>query len=260
MENFSTIVATIFGLIVGSFNNVVILRLPEGKGIAWDRSACRSCATKLKWYENIPVLSYLFLRGRCRTCSSPISIQYPLVEIVHALAAYLILANWMTYEYEQIIYQLCIFAIVSILVAHFVIDLRHQLLMDKLNIALLVPVIAMVYLDSRFVSAGIGGAFGFLLPLAVTWGFYKLSGKIGLGGGDIKLFGIIGLMFGIQGVLLNLLTSCILGSVVTLFLIAIKKVSRDQFIPFGPYIILVTFAQLLTPDLVESWRAFLFPY
>lgn len=260
MEIFAIAIAVSFGLIVGSFINVVILRLPEGKGVAWDRSACRSCSTQLSWYENIPVVSYVLLLGRCRSCKAPISIQYPVIEVIHGFFAFLLLADWPQLTHEQLLYQLCLFILTSILIAHFIIDLRHQLLMDKLNLVLLMPVAVMIFLDSRYINAAIGGAFGFFVPLIVTWVFYKLSGKIGLGGGDIKLFGIIGLLFGVQGVLLNLFTSCILGSVVTLILIATKRVQRDQYIPFGPYIILVTFAQVYVPELVERWRFFLFPY
>ena len=260
MEMYLAVIATAFGLIVGSFINVVILRLPEGKNITWDRSACRKCSRQLAWYENIPVLSYLFLLGRCRTCKECISIQYPLVEIVHGVAGYVLLKDWASLDVQTGIYQLSIFFIVSILIAHFVIDLRHQLLLDKLNIALLLPVIVLIIIDESYIRALTGGTFGFSLPLAVTWIFYKVTGKIGLGGGDIKLFGVIGLMFGIQGVLLNLFTSCMLGSFITIFLIMFKIVRRDQFIPFGPYIILVTFTQIFFPNLMEQWKTLLFPY
>lgn len=260
METYLEALAAVFGLIVGSFINVVILRLPEGKNITWDRSACRKCSRQLAWYENIPVLSYLFLLGRCRTCKERISIQYPLVEIAHGVAAYTLLRDWVTLDIQIGIYQLSTFLIVSILIAHFVIDLRYQLLLDKLNIALLLPVIILIVIDESYIRALAGGAFGFLLPLGVTWIFYKITGKIGLGGGDIKLFGVIGLMFGIQGVLLNLFTSCLLGSFITIFLIVLKIVRRDQFIPFGPYIILVTFTQIFFPNLMEHWKTLLFPY
>jgi prepilin signal peptidase PulO-like enzyme (type II secretory pathway) len=260
MEILLTSIAVVFGLIVGSFVNVVILRLPEGKDIALARSACRTCSRQLSWYENIPVVSYIFLRGKCRTCESRISLQYPTVEILHGLFAYLTLADWYNYSSLELLSGFSQFILTAILIAHFWIDLKHQLLMDKLNIALLVPVVTLIVVHDRYIDALAGGAFGFLVPLAVTWLFYKISGKIGLGGGDIKLFGIVGLMFGIQGVMLNLFTSCLVGSVLTLILIASKQVRRDQYIPFGPYIILVIFSQLYLPDVIDQWRTFLFPY
>src|SRR5690606_5401406 len=121
MDILVVLIPLLFGLIVGSFINVVILRLPQYKGIVWDRSACRSCSTQLSWYENIPLVSYILLRGKCRTCKASISIQYPLIELIHGIVSAYLFYNWPSFTIETLIYQFCFFVITSILISHFII-------------------------------------------------------------------------------------------------------------------------------------------
>lgn len=260
MENFLTLFTFIFGLLIGSFMNVVILRLPLSKDIVFDRSGCTSCKRQLKWFDNIPVVSYLLLKGKCRYCNNPISLQYPLIEVWHGVLAILLLNNWWNYGLAEGLEKVSYFVIASIFTAHFIIDLRHHLLLDKLNISLLLPILYLVFRGEDWKGALIGGAFGAVFPLAVTWIFYKIKGVIGLGGGDIKLFGLLGLLLGIKGVILNIFTSCLIGSVITIILILLKKVKRDQFIAFGPFILLTAWLQIFHPELFERWRNILIPY
>ncbi len=260
MEYILSVFPFLFGIVCGSFINVAILRMPEERDFVWQRSACPKCFTKIRWYDNIPILSFAILRAKCRSCESPISWQYPLIELWHGLLALFIFSNWWQVSTQTHIEMLAVFMICAIFTAHFIIDLRYQLLLDKLNLALLIPVLTLVALRASWPDALIGGTVGLVLPLLVTWLFYMMRGQIGLGGGDIKLFAILGMLFGVKGVMLNLFTSCMLGSLVTLFLMAIGKVKRDQAIPFGPYILLVAAWQLLAPELFEQWEHLLIPY
>lgn len=248
------------GTLIGSFMNVVVLRLPGGKDIIFDRSGCPKCNNQISWYDNIPVISFLILRAKCRNCQASISFQYPLFEIWHGLLAFVIFYNWQTMNSAEFALSLCKFFIAAIFSAHILIDLKHQLLLDALNLALIPFVVVLVFVSGSWLDAMIGGFVGFLFPLAITWLFYLLRGKIGLGGGDIKLFGVLGVLFGLRGVILNIFSSCILGSVVTIFMIMFKMAKRDQYIPFGPYILMIALIQLLFPQYFAVWQNFLIPY
>lgn len=259
MEFLLSIITIVFGLVVGSFMNVVIIHLPNYSPLGFRRSQCPHCKNKLSWFENLPVLSFIALHAKCRHCSQKISWQYPLVEIWHGLMAFLILNEWWLLDLEQQVASLATFLIVAIFTAHFIIDWRHHLLLDKLNIALLFPIIALIWISQSWMEALVGASFGLFIPLAITWLFYKLRGVIGLGGGDIKLFGLLGMLFGIKGVVLNIFTSCMLGSVVTIMLIVLKIVKRDQHIAFGPYILITALIQLIYPNYFQLWAAYLIP-
>lgn len=260
MEVVLAIFPFLFGITWGSFANVLILRLPKEEDVVVSRSRCVQCKSAIAWYDNIPLLAYIWLKGRCRTCKSKISVQYPLIELWHGVVASFIFYHWWQFSILHIAQMLALFLIMSIFTIHFIIDLRYQLLLDKLNIALLIPVLFLVSQKGNWQQAVIGGVIGLLLPLAVTWLFYKLRGVIGLGGGDIKLFAILGLLFGIKGVMLNLFTSCLVGSVGTLSLMALGRISKEEPIPFGPYIILIAAVQLLLPATFALWGNFLIPY
>lgn len=260
MEFTITLLPLIWGLLIGSFMNVVILRLPKNEDIVLERSGCPKCKNKIAWYDNIPILSYIILRGRCRLCRASISLQYPLIELIHGLLALYLFKNWYQFETMQFLRQLSVFFISSIFLAHIIIDFRYHLLLDKLNIALIPFVVAVVWIKGAWLTSLYGGLLGFLFPLLITWLFYLIRGKIGLGGGDIKLFGILGMLFGVKGVVLNLFTSCLIGSLITIFLMIMGKVKRDQYIPFGPYILIVALFQLLIPTSFAMWQNFLIPY
>jgi prepilin signal peptidase PulO-like enzyme (type II secretory pathway) len=238
--------AFIFGSLIGSFLNVVILRLPENKSIVTPRSACPNCGFQLKWYHNIPILSYLFLRGKCSNCETKISVQYPLIEFICGVAAVVMFPS--AVSESSIVYYLIYFAIFCSLLAQFVIDIQHHLLLDKISLFLLSIMLPLSIISNGAAFALIGGAVGFLFPLIVSWGFFKIKGVIGLGGGDIKLYGVLGVMLGYKGIVINIFLSCFLGAIVTLFLIAIKKMKKDDPIAFGPFIIFVGAAQIFVPS------------
>lgn len=210
--------------------------------ITWVRSKCPKCGKKIYWYENVPVVSYLFLRGKCSGCETKISIKYPIIELITAIGAFLIAPEYLTDE--SLLYFGLYFAIFCILLSQFMIDLEHKLLMDSLNFVLALIFLVFVYLEGDWVFSLIGGAVGFGVPLAITWLFYKLRGVVGLGGGDIKLYGALGLYLGGQGIIHNMVFSCGLGAILGGLLLATGVIKRDQPIPFGPFIIVIAAFQI----------------
>ncbi len=251
---FIKIYAFIVASFIGSFLNVVIHRMPRGESVVTPRSKCPRCGYMIPWYLNIPVFSYLYLRGKCKNCSAKISIRYPLVELFTGLVGFMLFPKELTSE--TLVFYVYEFFIACIFIAHFVIDLDHKLLLDKLNIFLLVVVLSMVIVNYHWSYWVFGGLVGFLLPYGITWIFYKLRGVIGLGGGDIKLFGILGLLFGIQGVLHNIFFSCFLGALIGSLLIMFKKMNRTTAMPFGPFILITAALQFYFPQLFDQINLF----
>lgn len=246
METLYKIYAFIFGSMIGSFLNVVILRLPLGGDIVYQSSHCPKCMNKLKVYHNIPILSFLFLRGKCAFCGTRISWRYPLIETLTGLISLWLLPEVITTDSMGFFFFN--FAIACVFICHFFIDLDHHLLLDKLNIYLLILILPYVFFYHDWLTSLIGAAIGFGGPLLVTWLFYKIRGQVGLGGGDIKLFGILGLLLGPTGVMLNIFLSCFIGAIVGLVFIALQKMHKDKPMPFGPFIILVASLQIFFPE------------
>lgn len=242
MDSFLTIFTTIFGVMIGSFLNALIYRLPRNIGISLPRSSCPHCKKLIYWYENIPVVSYLFLKGKCSGCKNKISIEYPLVEIFCGIIAFWLAPK--SLHPDELIRFAFLFSVFCAFLVHFIIDLKHQILPDQVNIFLAVLFFVMAFINYNWVHWALGGAIGLGLPLLVTWIFYLLKGQVGLGGGDIKLYGALGLFLGPLGVMQNLFFSCFLGAVVGLLLIGLKVIKKENPIPFGPFIILVSFVQI----------------
>ncbi|MAW07469.1 MAG: prepilin peptidase [Halobacteriovoraceae bacterium] len=237
---------SVFGLLVGSFLNVLILRLPKEDDVVFKSSHCPKCLTKIKWYMNIPVISYVFLRGKCYFCKAKISLQYPIVEIITGYFSLYFAPKLITidglYNYSFYFSVFCVFLV------HFIIDLRHKILPDSLNIYLFLLFICYSFFNFPLIHSVSGFLIGLLFPLSVAYAFYKLKGVEGLGGGDIKLFGVLGVFLGPIGVLQNLFLSCILGTIVGLILIALGKAQKNTGIPFGPSIISVATFQIFLPE------------
>jgi leader peptidase (prepilin peptidase)/N-methyltransferase len=246
MEVLLSIYFFTFGLIIGSFLNVVIIRLPAKRNLTLERSACPSCGKKLKWYHNVPALSFIVLRGKCGFCGTRISWRYPLIELFTGLCAVWLMPDILT---TQSLSFFCFyFLIACVFICHFFIDLDHHLRLDSLNIYLLCAVLPFAIIKYTWTYWLIGGAIGFGIPLLVTWLFYKLRGQVGLGGGDIKLYGILGLMFGPTGIMFTIFLSCFVGAVSGLCLIAAGRLSKDRPMAFGPAILLVAAVQIYFPD------------
>jgi leader peptidase (prepilin peptidase) / N-methyltransferase len=256
-------VCLVLGLLVGSFLNVVIHRLPKMMEREWHancldlqgqevpeqakynlvvpRSSCPHCGHMIGALENIPVISYLFLRGRCKACKAAISIRYPLVE---ALTGALSLAVVVQYGYSPLTLFALIFVIA--LVALTFIDFDTQLLPDDITLPLLWLGL-LINLNSGFTditSAVVGAMAGYLVLWAVYWLFKLVTGKEGMGYGDFKLLAAIGAWFGWQLLPAVILLSSVVGSVIGIALILFKGKTRQTAIPFGPFLALGGIAAL----------------
>ncbi len=254
MEELLSIYSLIFGLLIGSFLNVVIYRLPLKKDLTFTRSMCSNCGNTLKWYHNIPIFSFLFLRGKCGFCKSRISWRYPLVELMTGLISFWLFPN--TLSAEMLGLYFFYFAIACVFICHFFIDLDHHLLLDHLNIYLLILILPYSFIHFHWSYWLAGGAFGFFIPLLVTWLFYKLRGQVGLGGGDIKLFGILGFLLGPTGIFFTIFLSCLLGAIVGITLIFFNKLTKDRPMAFGPSILAIASFQIFLSEYafkLQTW-------
>ena len=227
-----------FGAIIGSFLNVVIYRLPLGKSVIKPRSTCSSCLKIIPWYYNIPILSWIYLRGRCGFCANPISVRYPFVELLTAIISLVIFNNDLT------ITALVLFFVACIFVCHFFIDLDHKILPNSLNFILAVLFFYLGWQMYSFVELVLGGAVGLAVPLFITWAFYKLRGQIGMGGGDLKLFAAMGFYLGIKGILYNMIFSCWIGALGGGLMILSGRLKKENPFAFGPFIILAATIQI----------------
>jgi leader peptidase (prepilin peptidase)/N-methyltransferase len=245
------------GLIVGSFLNVVIIRLPQEKSIAYPGSHCPKCNAKLHWYENIPVLSYLALRGRCRSCKVPISVRYPVVELVTAI---LFLAAKIKFGFTPILF-IRDWPFLAILVCVTFIDLDYRIIPDSLSLGGLILGLATAYWVPGFglVAAVIGAGVGFSVFYGLAWTYMKLTGKSGLGGGDIKLLAMIGAFLGLGGVFASILISSIFGSIVGISWAILSKKEKVMAvaIPYGPFLVIGALYYYLLGDFL--WFQFTIP-
>ncbi len=247
----------IIGATVGSFLNVLILRIPAAENFVTQRSHCPKCKKLIYWYENIPILSYLFLRGKCSKCKSKISMQYPLIELVTGLFA-LTLAYRFDLSSYGLIHTVFFFSLFCCFLVHFVIDIRHHILPDGVNIYIALTILAYSIYYYTYQHWLYGGLVGFMFPLGVTYLFYLLKNQVGLGGGDIKLFGALGLLLGPLNIMYTIFFSCVFGSLVSLPLMLMGVINKNTPVAFGPFIILVASFQIFYPKYFQKLLAFLF--
>ena len=261
------------GLLVGSFLNVVILRLPvrmdwqwkrdarealeipeiydpPPPGIVVERSHCPHCGHQLSWYENIPLLSWLALRGKCRGCKAPISIQYPLVELLTAL---LFVACVWRFGFGWKGFGAML--LTSFLIALSGIDLRTRLLPDQLTLPLMwlgmVASVENLYVGQK--SAMLGAMAGYLSLWSVYWVFKQLTGKEGMGHGDFKLLAALGAWTGLAGVLPTILLSSLVGAVVGSIWLATQGKDKATPIPFGPYLAIAGWISFFWGNDLVGW-------
>jgi len=243
-----SIVTVVFSLLIGSFLNVVIVRLPRKMhwqwekdeqgaapppGIAWPPSHCPSCEHALSWWENLPLLSYLLLHGRCRACGAGISLRYPLVEALTALLSLVVVLilgpQWSTVAALVLTWALIALAFI---------DLEHFLLPDRITLPLL-TVGLLVNTIGGFtdpLSALIGAVSGYGLLWAVYHAYRALTGREGFGYGDFKLLGALGAWLGWQLLPLIILLSAGVGAAIGITLILIRRHQRSEPLPFGPFL------------------------
>ena len=247
---------TLFGLIVGSFLNVLIYRLPREIDIVFARSACPHCQHLVRWFQNIPLISFIFLRGRCANCHQKISWRYPIVEALTGLAAFYLAPEVATLD--NLVNFFFFFSIFCCFIVHAWIDFEHQILPDgiTLYLAAIFFANAFFYQSWQFWLSGmlIGGIF----PAAVAYGFYLWKKVVGLGMGDIKLYAALGLYLGPTGIITNIFLSCLFGSLVGIVLVLLKRMAKNHPMPFGPFIILVAAWQIFFPGSFQRVFSFLF--
>jgi len=228
-----TVFSIIFGAMVGSFLNVCIFRLPKEESIIIPGSHCPHCHHPIKFYDNIPLISYLVLGGRCRYCKKSISVQYPLVEGITAISSLcLFLRYGLLWSY------LFYFSFVAALIVIAVIDLYHQIIPDVISIpgigvgllgALLIPHITF---RNSLIGMLLGGGSLFIVATLYQW----LFKREGMGGGDVKLLAMIGAFLGWEAVLLTILLSSLIGSITGIMMMVLKGKDFKYAIPFGPFL------------------------
>jgi leader peptidase (prepilin peptidase) / N-methyltransferase len=242
--------AFIFGSLVGSFLNVCICRLPKSESVVFPPSHCTNCDYVIRWYDNIPMLSYAVLGGKCRSCGTAISLQYPLVEFLNgALTLALFLRFGLGLSFG-VLFLLC-----SALVVVTFIDLEHQIIPDSITL----PGIVIGFIVSFFIpgfgwmNSLIGILVGGGSLLLVAYGYQALTKKDGMGGGDIKLLAMLGAFFGWKAILFIIFASSLLGSVIGITIIAVQKKDASLAIPFGPYLVGAALLYIFYGNQIIHW-------
>lgn len=235
--------ALVFGVLIGSFLNVLILRIPEGDDVVLESSHCFECGRVLQYYELIPIVSYLMQKGKCRGCGEPISIQYPLVEAGNGLL-WVLLFSQLGFSLHSVLLAL----VSSLLLAISVIDARTMEIPPQLNIAILVLGILIAMVDRAFFLEHLVGFIAVSGPLIFV---FVLTNGQGLGGGDVKLMATCGLVLGWQYIWLAFLIGCIVGSIV--HVIRMKFFYADRMLALGPYLSLGVYISMLWGYDIMMW-------
>ncbi|UCE23991.1 MAG: prepilin peptidase [Candidatus Zixiibacteriota bacterium] len=251
MEIISFATVGVIGLAVGSFLNVVIYRLPRKIGFFWSRSICPACSEKLKWYHNIPLISFLGLRGKCAYCGEKISFRYPLIESLNALV-YLYFFWQFNLRPEFFIYSF----LASVLVVVFFIDLDFMIIPDSITLPGIVLGLAVSFVPdgmgivNSLIGMLVGGGSLWIIAVVGDWLFKKES----MGGGDIKLAAMLGAFLGWQKVLLIFISSAFIGLVVSVVIMFFSsKLREKRMIPFGPFLALAAILAICYGDQIISF-------
>ncbi|WP_052093828.1 prepilin peptidase [Colwellia psychrerythraea] len=275
--SFFYITVSLISLAIGSFLNVVIYRTPKMMEYTWYHecreylaeevsdveakkftpvtlskpdSTCPSCGHKIRFYENIPVLSWLFLKGKCSQCTNSISVRYPLIEISTMLLS-LIVAQ----HFGVTITTLWVLLLTWGLITLTMIDFDHMLLPDQITLPLLWLGL-LININGTFIpltDAVIGAAVGYMSLFSVFWLFKLMTGKEGMGYGDFKLFAVFGAWLGWQLLPLLILMASVVGAIVGIALMLFKNHQKEQGIPFGPYLAVAGWLTLLWGEGIWSW-------
>jgi len=240
----------ILGLIVGSFSNVCIYRIPRNESIIFPASHCPKCRSNISLKDNIPLISYILLKGRCRNCKSKISIRYPVVEFLTGLI-YLIIYLIYGLSIQSLIYIILSSALVIIAF----IDLNEQIVPDVISL----PGIVIGFIISffvpyiSFINSALGVIVGGGIILVIGLAGSVIFKKEAMGGGDVKLAAMIGAFLGWRYIIISLFLGFFLGALAGIFLILSKIKNKEDVVPFGPFIILGSFITLLWGEKIISW-------
>lgn len=238
----------IIGSIFGSFFNVLIYRLPLEQDVVLKPSACPNCKKPISWKNNIPILSFLILRGKCSNCHEKINISYPIVEFLIALNFFI---NYLIFGISLSFLFSTLFT--SALILTFMTDLKHFLIFDviTLPLAIIGVIVSLLNInpyETNFINSLIGGLTGYVIIFFIRWIYFKLRKVEGMGLGDAKLFLMLGAWLGIHSLLFILLISSVLGSIIGIAIIIFGKKSRDAHIPYGCFIVIAAFAYIFVGE------------
>jgi leader peptidase (prepilin peptidase) / N-methyltransferase len=244
------IVPFIFGAIIGSFLNVCIYRIPLKMSIVYPASRCPTCGKAIHFYNNVPIFSYIVLQGRCAACGTPISAIYPFVEALTGLFALSLFAKF-GLSAELFVY----FAFVSVLIVVTFIDLKYQIIPDAISIPGIIAGFALSFFvpSMKALDSLIGIILGGGALFAIAEAYYRFAGKEGMGGGDIKLLGMIGAFLGWKGVIVTLFIGSFSGAIIgSVFMFLTRKGSK-QPIPFGPFLAAGAIMYLFFGEALIRW-------
>jgi leader peptidase (prepilin peptidase)/N-methyltransferase len=230
---FALTFAALFGAVIGSFLNVCIHRLPRGTSIVWPGSACPACGRALSWFENIPIASYLFLRGRCRTCSAPISARYLVIE---ALTAAMFALAWWYYGPGPMLISRLIFG--CALIVLFAIDLEHHLLPNVITLTGIVIGFLLSFTTDQpgWQSSLIGIVAGGGVLFVISEIYYRVRHEEGLGMGDVKMLAMMGAFLGWPLAILSLMIASVAGTIIGIGLIVTGRGTMKYALPFGTFL------------------------
>ncbi len=247
VEPFAIPFAAALGAILGSFLNVLILRLPKDESVVFPGSKCPKCEIPIAWYDNVPIVSWLVLGGKCRSCKVGISIQYPLVEFVVA-----VIWGLSVWFYGLTLMALAAAVFATILLGIAVTDARHYLIPDEYSLGGLVLGLLLSLRGGwdGLIVAFIGAAVGFVVLYAVAFLGEKAFGKEAMGGGDVKMMAMVGAFVGWQGVLLTIFLGAFLG---TLVFVPLLATGRKPLVPFGIFLAAGAAIVFVFGDAMIAW-------
>ncbi len=245
----------VIGACIGSFLNVCIYRLPEEKSIISPSSHCPFCKNKLKWYHNIPIISYIFLQGKCAYCKKKISIRYPIVEL---LSGFFTIINYKIFglSFDFFFYTIFIYLIIIVIFA----DLKYMIIPDEVSIGGIIIGFIMSFFSNSItwmqslVGIIVGG--GILYSIIII--YYFITKKEGMGGGDIKLIAMIGAFLGLKSIFFVIFIGSLLGTIIGIPVMIIKKKDKNLAIPFGPFLSIAAIIYIYLGDIILNWYMNLF--
>lgn len=249
IETITLITLALIGASIGSFLNVCIYRLPRRESLMWPASHCTSCGRTLAWYENVPIVGWLALRGRCRTCGERISIIYPIVELVTAIV---FVSGYLIYGWTPLLAARLLFACAMIVL--FVIDLQHQILPNVITVpGIVIGFFLSVFLPPGWISSLVGIVLGGGVLFAIMEGYARARGFEGLGMGDVKMLAMIGAFLGWPLMLLTLVLASFAGSLVGVGLMAAQRGGMKTALPFGTFLAVGALVAAVAGDAILDW-------
>lgn len=255
LDPFTLSIAAVLGLSVGSFLNVCIHRLPRRESIAYPASRCPTCGRPLRWSDNVPVVSWLLLRGKCAGCKAPISIRYPVIEIVTMALVVLVVA--VTPPGPLLVSRL---VLTCALIVLFAIDLEHQILPNVITlpgtvIGFLFSLVGPPGWQSSLLGILLGGG----LLYAIAGAYYLVRREEGLGMGDVKMLAMLGAFLGWKGVLLTLVLASFAGALIGVVMMATSRGGLRHALPFGTFLAMGAMVAMLQGDRILEWYFGFFP-